>query len=129
MYINAAIYVIHPCPRTLVLAASLTGASSDDALHLSVVAQYSSEPFDPVTVCETCQERERRNMKRDSSRARKVTPTANKGKSRCDDCPRDATSPVVFPGKPLRDFSNGRICLQARVTCYSRHHKQKEGFR
>ena len=103
----------------------------DDTLRLWVAVQCSSEPCNPVNVCDGClgRERKKKEKEKEKSCVRNATTAADKGKNRSESVPRNLTSPVAFGGKPLRDFADGRVRLQTRVTCYCRHHKEREGFR
>ena len=121
----------HILPNTWVLQPFRPEIPPDDALRLSVAVQRGSEPCKPVNVCDKCQGREHKRIEKERkmSCVRNATTAADKRKNRCEGTPRNSASPVAFGGKPLRDFADGRVRLQTRVTCYCSHHKEREGFR
>lgn len=98
----------------------------------------------PVSACTNCLAREAKRVERkkaarvrpqrhDSSDSEDEgavfrVPTGSDGKTML---PRDAENSgiVVFNCPDINDFSEGRVVLPVRVTCYCRHHREKVGFR
>jgi hypothetical protein len=118
----------------------LTDESSDDTLALSL-SVHNASTFPSLTfqgllppvplpsalkACSNCLAREAKRTER--KRAARVRPRPQHEESDDDDEP-EGGGMVVFNCTELVDFSEGRIQLPVRITCYCRHHREKVGFR
>ncbi|KAJ2004955.1 SPT3 Dosage dependent suppressor of Ty-induced promoter mutations-like protein [Coemansia thaxteri] len=129
-------------------------ASAQHVVHLEASVICSSDPTRKVETCLGCIRREyKRSLRRkDAARVRSgagstcTTPAASRaaspvpgegagrmtGSMEADwDEQRLAAERqriIIFNCSDLLDFSKGEVVLPARVTCYCRHHDEKEGF-
>lgn len=98
----------------------------------------------PVSACTNCLQREAKRI--DRKKAARVRPQRHDSSDSEDEgavfrvptgvdgkalAPKDGegTGIVVFNCPEVNDFSEGRVVLPVRVTCYCRHHREKMGFR
>lgn len=119
-------------------------AQPDDTLSLSVAVTCASDEQLPVSACTNCLSREAKRIER--KKAARVRPQRHDSSDSEDEgavfrmdlgpdgepIPRrdgDGTGIVVFNCPEINDFSEGRVVLPVRVTCYCRHHREKVGFR
>lgn len=101
----------------------------------------ASVPSIPVSACTNCLAREAKRV--DRKKAARVRPQRHDSSDSDDEgavfraptdgkaTPRDSGNSgiVVFNCPDVNDFSEGRVVLPVRVTCYCRHHREKIGFR
>lgn len=95
----------------------------------------STDPLEDVTICPGCviRERKRAQRKKDSPKRDASDATAEV----CNKSPTNELLPLpdeekkilVFNCPELLGMSNGEVTIPTRVTCYCRHHKEKDGFR
>ena len=88
----------------------------------------------PVRACTNCLTREAKRTER--KKAARVRPVRRDSSDSEDDDDSNGGGKdgirghiVVFNCPDLNDFSEGRVVLPVRVTCYCRHHREKLGFR
>ncbi|BFZ58022.1 SPT3 Dosage dependent suppressor of Ty-induced promoter mutations-like protein [Savitreella phatthalungensis] len=93
----------------------------------------SSEPFEEVTICPGCivRERKRAQRKKDLPMKRDGFNTSNSIGDAQDltPLPDEERKIMVFNCPELLELSAGHAFAPMRVTCYCRHHKEKDGFR
>jgi len=135
-----------PLPHRIVLlyVSAPSDAHPDDTIVLSVAVTCASNPSMPVTACTNCLAREAKRVER--KKAARVRPQRHDSSDSDEEGavfrvstnadgkafpPRDGGNSgiVVFNCPDVNDFSEGRVVLPVRVTCYCRHHREKIGFR
>ncbi|KAF8331875.1 uncharacterized protein EI90DRAFT_3122989 [Cantharellus anzutake] len=109
-------------------------ARPEDALSLSVAVTCASDPSMSVLACTNCLTREaKRTERKKAARVRPVRRDSSDSEDGEDGNGggKDGVrgNIVVFNCPDLNDFSEGRVVLPVRVTCYCRHHREKLGFR
>lgn len=107
----------------------------ETSLSLEVAVVRATEPYEEISICEGCQQRERKRAQR-----KKDAKSAKGGKSAQPAEPQTVSSGdaldearerekvVVFNCMQTVDFKEGETVLPTRITCYCRHHKEKTGF-
>lgn len=102
-------------------------ASEENTVTLDAKV-IKSDSDEQVLICNSCQERERKRAQR------KKDP---KGKAEAlEDDPNgerisqnDRRRIILFNCGQHVDFSDGQATFPARIACYCRHHREREGFR
>ncbi|KAI8087854.1 uncharacterized protein B0P05DRAFT_530395 [Gilbertella persicaria] len=92
-------------------------------LEAKVICASSSNTDHPVRMCVGCVRRERKRAERTKD-----------GKSKdlvvlSQDMEAERDRILLFNCNPMINFSSGDAILPTRITCYCRHHNEKEGFR
>ncbi|KAF8520337.1 hypothetical protein BU17DRAFT_46834 [Hysterangium stoloniferum] len=122
----------------------------EETLQMTAEVVCCSSPYTVVQSCESCQLREAKRTARKVA-ARVKPPGSMKLKSKTKGISKKSTkkakeqlvnfddmddmdepnvdgSILQFNCIEVLDFSNGRVILPMRITCYCRHHKEKIGF-
>lgn len=96
----------------------------------------STEPLEDVTICSGCvtRERKRAQRKKDPPKRASGTPMSGESGPKMDapeliPLPDEDKKILVFNCPELLEVANGEVVIPTRVTCYCRHHKEKDGFR
>lgn len=95
----------------------------------------SSDPLEDVTICPGCITRERKRAQRKKDLPKQMagvnsseTPSRPK-LTELMPLPDEEKKILVFNCPELLEFTNGEVTIPTRITCYCRHHKEKDGFR
>eukprot|EP01119_Soliformovum_irregulare_P006646 TRINITY_DN1884_c0_g1_i1.p1 TRINITY_DN1884_c0_g1~~TRINITY_DN1884_c0_g1_i1.p1 ORF type:complete len:811 (-),score=195.13 TRINITY_DN1884_c0_g1_i1:69-2291(-) len=94
-------------------------SKSDSGLILEAGVVCSSDPNRSVLRCYGCIQRERKSTQR-----RKKTPEAEEPFS----IEEEQQKILQFYSNAKVDFSSGEAIIPTRITCYCRHHEEKNGF-
>lgn len=95
----------------------------------------STDPLEDVTICPGCvtRERKRAQRKKDSPKmgaSELEKDQSNKSKlAELMPLPDEEKKILVFNCPELLEITNGEVTIPTRITCYCRHHKEKDGFR
>ncbi len=94
----------------------------------------STEPFEDVKICAGCIMRERKRAQRKKKTQKKSRSSEDGSDSPAQDTeimplPDEDRKILVFNCPELMEISNGEVTIPTRVTCYCRHHREKNGFR
>ncbi|TDL26194.1 hypothetical protein BD410DRAFT_571217 [Rickenella mellea] len=104
-------------------------APAADTIYLGVEVTCSSTPNTRVMTCSTCQRREAKRVARKI--AARIRPA--RSDSETNDGPSGGDSEgkvniIQFNCPDTLDFTSGSVILPLRITCYCRHHREKQGF-
>lgn len=126
-------------------------------LYLDATVVRATPPHDRVYVCDSCMQRERKRKRfkpkgktnrqegdsntvtdmdpeelptEEEMRALGIDPSLSDARERAlqQRYHQDKARIVIFNTDDYVEFRNGEAILPARLTCYSRHHKEKNGF-
>lgn len=95
----------------------------------------STEPLEDVAICAGCVIRERKRAQRKKEPPKRNAssaggePVATQEQSELLPLPDEERKILVFNCPELLEIANGEVMIPTRVTCYCRHHKEKDGFR
>lgn len=94
----------------------------------------SSAPYEDVSICHGCIIRERKRSQRKKDVANREVEGARNSKHPPKQqewlpLPDEERKIMVFNCPELLELKNGQAVAPTRVTCYCRHHKEKDGFR
>eukprot|EP01105_Mastigella_eilhardi_P002399 TRINITY_DN1296_c2_g1_i2.p1 TRINITY_DN1296_c2_g1~~TRINITY_DN1296_c2_g1_i2.p1 ORF type:complete len:1242 (-),score=442.02 TRINITY_DN1296_c2_g1_i2:182-3478(-) len=122
--------------RALPTHAPIDPELQQDCLKVDTKVVCSSDPEKEVLMCIGCIQRERRAferkkqnvgvVKRSPSTTPEQKPTPSALAAQVE---QEQRKIVQFHCNPLVDFSAGEAILSMRITCYCRHHNEKNGFR
>lgn len=108
----------------------LTNTRSDpplnETLFLEVAVIGSSQPTEEIFICTGCRQREhKRSQRKKEARVRPVN-DLEAGDGAVEE--EEKRKVVVFNCPEFVEFHEGEVVLPTRITCYCRHHKEKNGF-
>ena len=94
----------------------------------------STMPLEDVVICSGCVIRERKRAQRKKESTKKATSPSPNESQKPDavellPLPDEEKKILVFNCPELLEVVNGQVTIPTRVTCYCRHHKEKDGFR
>ncbi|KAJ3194561.1 SPT3 Dosage dependent suppressor of Ty-induced promoter mutations-like protein [Irineochytrium annulatum] len=106
-----------------------------DVLELEAVVVCSSDPTKIASTCSGCINRERKRIRKKETGKRSasgVSPDRDvvMGGGLEDEYDEEVekSKVILFNCAPVVDFSSGDTILPSRITCYCRHHNEKQGF-
>ncbi|KAG0201113.1 hypothetical protein BGX28_006038, partial [Mortierella sp. GBA30] len=99
-------------------------------LEASVVCQ--SDRTKVIQTCTGCVLRERKRAQRKKSLGKKKSATASPVSQLDEDDPEqmalEQRKILLFNCTEIAEFNSGELVLPTRITCYCRHHSEKQGF-
>ncbi|ORZ01200.1 hypothetical protein BCR43DRAFT_486532 [Syncephalastrum racemosum] len=102
------------------MATDLPADQEDQAIiHLDARVACASRPNDPVKMCIGCIQRERKRAERSKNAHLSDLP---------DKAFPEEDRVLLFNCGPIVNFDSGDAVLPTRITCYCRHHGEREGF-
>ncbi|KAI8884469.1 hypothetical protein K501DRAFT_247799 [Backusella circina FSU 941] len=104
---------------------SVTTLVSDESeiLQLDAKVVCASKPEYSIRSCIGCVRRERKRSERTKEGKSKSKPYQQQ------DLEEERDRILLFNCNPLINFSSGDAILPTRITCYCRHHNEKQGFK
>ncbi|KAJ3144270.1 SPT3 Dosage dependent suppressor of Ty-induced promoter mutations-like protein [Irineochytrium annulatum] len=106
-----------------------------DILDLEAVVVCSSDPTKIVSTCSGCINRERKRIRKKETGKRAASGAAAEGDAVMAGGLEEEyneevekSKVILFNCAPVVDFSSGDTILPSRITCYCRHHNEKQGF-
>lgn len=98
----------------------------EDTLFLDVAVVRGSEPYEEISICAGCQQREHKRAQR--KKDARVRPVDEVDGVNAADEEEEKRKVVVFNCSEFVEFGSGETVLPTRITCYCRHHKERKGF-